>query len=48
MKLGADFCCGIGGISQGMKLAGIKPALGVDIWDRAIEVYQKNFPVSKS
>ena len=47
-KLGMDLFCGIGGISLGMKRAGIKPVVAVDSWDAAVNVYQQNFPDSEA
>ena len=39
-----DLFCGMGGMSLGMKWAGIEPVAAVDIWPAAIETYSKNFP----
>ena len=38
-----DLFCGSGGLTQGLKDAGLNIVLGIDIWDTAIESYQKNF-----
>jgi len=37
-----DLFCGMGGFSYGFKQAGFKHLLGVDIWDKACKVYEKN------
>lgn len=39
-----DLFCGCGGLSRGLSDAGINVVLGIDVWDRAIETYQHNFP----
>lgn len=41
---GIDLFCGMGGMSLGMKWAGVEPVAAVDHWDKAIDVYGKNFP----
>lgn len=38
-----DLFCGCGGLSLGFGNAGIKILAAIDHWDKAIEVYQKNF-----
>lgn len=40
---GIDLFCGLGGLSLGMKQAGITPILGVDVWPDALVAYKKNF-----
>jgi site-specific DNA-cytosine methylase len=42
--LGIDLFCGLGGLSLGMRMAGIEPAVGVDSWSAAVEAYSRNFP----
>lgn len=37
-----DLFCGCGGMSKGMTDAGLDILLGIDIWDKAIESYNKN------
>jgi DNA (cytosine-5)-methyltransferase 1 len=37
-----DLFCGCGGLSQGMKDAGIEVLCGIDIWEKAIETYRHN------
>ena len=37
-----DLFCGCGGMSQGLKQAGLEILAGVDVWDKAIENYRKN------
>jgi DNA (cytosine-5)-methyltransferase 1 len=37
-----DLFCGCGGLTQGLKDAGIEVVCGVDIWDKAIETYRHN------
>lgn len=37
-----DLFCGCGGMTQGLKSAGINVIAGIDIWDKAIESYSKN------
>jgi len=37
-----DLFCGCGGMSQGLKTAGINVIAGIDIWDKAINSYSKN------
>ena len=34
----------MGGFSLGMQMAGVEPAVGVDSWGVAVDVYKKNFP----
>ena len=38
-----DLFCGCGGMSKGMTDAGFNVVAGIDIWNKAIENYQKNF-----
>jgi DNA (cytosine-5)-methyltransferase 1 len=38
-----DLFCGCGGMSKGLKDAGFNIVASVDIWDKAIENYRKNF-----
>ena len=38
-----DLFCGCGGMSKGLTDAGINIIAGIDIWDKAIESYQKNY-----
>lgn len=47
-KKGIDLFCGMGGMSLGMKMAGIQPVAAVDNWSDAIDVYKKNFPKVKT
>ena len=37
-----DLFCGAGGFSEGLRLAGFKPVLGVDIWTPAVYTYSAN------
>lgn len=37
-----DLFCGIGGFSKGFEMAGFDVLFGIDIWDIAIETFQKN------
>lgn len=37
-----DLFCGCGGLTQGLKTAGIEVLCGIDVWDRAIETYRHN------
>lgn len=39
-----DLFCGAGGASQGAERAGLKLALGVNHWQRAVETHETNFP----
>jgi DNA (cytosine-5)-methyltransferase 1 len=39
-----DLFCGAGGASIGAELAGVKLALGVNHWDRAVATHAENFP----
>lgn len=39
----ADLFCGCGGMSLGFQLAGHEVAVGVDLWDSALAVYEANF-----
>jgi len=38
-----DLFCGCGGMSKGLEDAGLKIVAGLDIWNKAIESYTKNF-----
>jgi DNA (cytosine-5)-methyltransferase 1 len=38
-----DLFCGCGGMSKGLTDAGLNIVAGIDIWDKAIESYNKNF-----
>jgi DNA (cytosine-5)-methyltransferase 1 len=38
-----DLFCGCGGFSYGFEKAGFEIIAGIDIWDKAIESYKKNF-----
>jgi len=38
-----DLFCGCGGMSKGLTEAGLNIIAGIDIWDKAIENYNKNF-----
>jgi len=38
-----DLFCGCGGMSKGLTDAGLNVIAGVDIWDKAIENYNKNY-----
>ena len=38
-----DLFCGCGGMSKGLEDAGLNIIAGIDIWDKAIESYSKNF-----
>lgn len=42
-----DLFCGIGGSSCGARMAGIEIVAGFDIWQRAGDVYQANFPEAR-
>lgn len=37
-----DLFCGAGGFSEGLKLAGFKPVLGIDSWQPAVITYSAN------
>ncbi len=37
-----DLFCGCGGMSQGLKEAGLDIVIGIDIWNKAIESYKSN------
>jgi DNA (cytosine-5)-methyltransferase 1 len=43
----ADFFCGCGGTSAGLRLAGMEIALGVDFEPRASETFRRNFDEAK-
>ena len=43
MVTAIDLFCGCGGMSKGMTDAGINIIAGIDIWDKAINSYSKNF-----
>ena len=38
-----DLFCGCGGMSKGLTDAGLNVIAGIDIWDKAVESYNKNF-----
>jgi len=38
-----DLFCGCGGMSKGLTSAGLNIIAGIDIWDKAINSYKKNF-----
>jgi DNA (cytosine-5)-methyltransferase 1 len=38
-----DLFCGCGGLSKGLTDAGLNIIAGIDIWDKAVESYNKNF-----
>lgn len=38
-----DLFCGCGGMSKGLTDAGLHIIAGIDIWDKAVESYNKNF-----
>lgn len=38
-----DLFCGCGGMSKGITDAGLNIIAGIDIWDKAVESYNKNF-----
>jgi len=38
-----DLFCGCGGMSKGLEKAGLNIIVGIDIWDKAIDNYKKNF-----
>lgn len=38
-----DLFCGCGGMTKGLEDAGLNIIAGIDIWDKAIESYTKNF-----
>lgn len=38
-----DLFCGCGGMSKGLTDAGLNIIAGIDIWDKAVENYNKNF-----
>jgi DNA (cytosine-5)-methyltransferase 1 len=38
-----DLFCGCGGMSKGLTEAGLNVIAGIDVWDKAIENYKKNF-----
>ena len=40
---GIDLFCGCGGMSKGLTDAGINIIDGIDIWDKAVESYNKNY-----
>ena len=42
-----DLFCGCGGMSKGITDAGLNIIAGIDIWNKAIENYKKNFAVYK-
>jgi hypothetical protein len=38
-----DLFCGCGGMSKGLSDAGLDIIAGIDIWDKAIDNYKKNY-----
>ena len=38
-----DLFCGCGGMSKGLTDAGLNIIAGIDIWDKAINSYKKNY-----
>uniref|UniRef100_A0A9E7ZPY6 DNA (cytosine-5-)-methyltransferase n=1 Tax=Bosea sp. NBC_00436 TaxID=2969620 RepID=A0A9E7ZPY6_9HYPH len=40
----AEVCCGAGGMSLGLRRAGMEIAAAYDIWPEALAVYRDNFP----
>jgi tRNA/tmRNA/rRNA uracil-C5-methylase (TrmA/RlmC/RlmD family) len=38
-----DLFCGCGGMSKGLTDAGLNVIVGIDIWDKAVQSYNKNF-----
>jgi len=38
-----DLFCGCGGMSRGLTDAGLNVVAGIDVWDKAVESYNKNF-----
>jgi len=38
-----DLFCGCGGMSKGLEYAGLNVIAGIDIWDKAINSYKRNF-----
>jgi len=38
-----DLFCGCGGMSKGLTDAGLNVIAGIDIWDKAVESYNKNY-----
>lgn len=38
-----DLFCGCGGLSSGFSQAGFKIVLGIDKWEKALNIYRKNF-----
>ena len=38
-----DLFCGCGGMSKGLTDAGLNVIAGIDIWDKAVENYNKNY-----
>lgn len=38
-----DLFCGCGGMSKGLQDAGLKIVAGIDVWNKAVESYKKNF-----
>ena len=45
---GVDLFCGLGGFSYGMRAAKIRPVLGVDAWQDAVDAYAHNFPSAEA
>ena len=40
-----DLFCGCGGLSLGFLQAGYKIVLGIDSWEKALNIYKKTFPI---
>lgn len=43
-----EVCCGAGGMSLGLKRAGLKIVHAVDTWEEALKVYRHNLPMPNS
>ncbi len=43
-----DLFCGCGGMSKGLHDAGLNIVAGIDIWDKAVESYNKNYEHHKA
>lgn len=46
MKVLIDLFCGAGGFSEGGINAGFDKVIGVDFWDKALELHKLNHPSS--
>ena len=42
-KIALDLFCGCGGMTKGLMDSGYEILAGIDIWDKAIENYNKNY-----